>query len=308
MTLPNTEPKLFKHFVDPVDMVMCCPATNTCLDINEIAGQHGLRFPLLYDLNSSIGQHLKIMEFAEGSTRFGSYLDNILGMNWQLNSGRIIRIGEQVVKSTTGYDLFKFLLHSDGKLGQARDYVIRLRPEGGDNFYCQLKGDKMKLQRFQNSLINSAWIHWIDSLNYITSYNEDEYVELSVNCISSEKPIFENLFTTLADDLGVMLSTVNRPPRSLPFLTVKTTISETIPLAEKYVQKFGGSTVSFPYNGVVMIHNNNETLRQDAIAFLDQETSELGGGVYLNQQDKKENSQAIESSWLEELQNTWDRL
>lgn len=309
MTLPNTEPKLFKHFVDPVDMVMCCPATKSCHKINETAGEHGLRFPLHYDLNSSVKEHLKVMEFAEGSTRFGSYLDNILGMNWQLSSGKIIRIGEQVVKSTTGYDLFKFLLHSDGKLGHALDYVIRLRPEGGDNFHCQIKGDKTNLEHFQNSLINSAWVHWIDSLNYITRYNEGEYVELYVNCIPSEKPIFEKHFTKLADDVGVILSSTKRPQRLLPSLTVKTTISEAIPLANKYVQKFGGSVVSFPYSGVVLIHNNdNETLHQDAISYLDEETSRLGGGVYQNQQGITENNWDTESSWLEELQDTWSRL
>jgi hypothetical protein len=308
MTSLNTEPNLFEHFIDPVDMVMCCPANQSCFKINEIAGEHTLRFPLHYDLNSSLAEHLKALEFAEGSTRFGSYLDNILGMNWQLSSGRVVRIGEQVVKSTTGYDLFKFLLHSDGKLGHARDYVIRLRPEAGDNIYCQIRGDKKDLHDFQISLINSPWIHWIDSLAHITSHSEDEYMEIFVNCIPSEKPIFENHFATLSNELGVTLSTTQRPQRSLPVLTVKTTISETIPLAEKYVQEFGGSAVSFPYNGVVLIHNNyNEALHQNAISFLEEQTSRLGGGVYGHRQDRKLNSSATESLWVEELKFVWNR-
>ena len=69
--------------------------------------------------------------FASASSRFGPYCDNIMGMNWKLRDGHVVRIGERVVKSTTGYDLLRFLLNSDGRFGEPVDFVLRLRPDCG---------------------------------------------------------------------------------------------------------------------------------------------------------------------------------
>jgi len=59
-----------------------------------------------------------------------------MGMNWRLPDGRIVRVGERVVKTTTGYDWFRFLLHTSHRFGHATDYASRLQPELQDVPEC----------------------------------------------------------------------------------------------------------------------------------------------------------------------------
>jgi hypothetical protein len=113
---PNT-PRLFEPFFDSIDGVMCGPATITAADIEPIRISNGFRFPLFLDREQPLCDQVAASGFASSSSRFGPYCDNILGMNWKLPGGRIVRIGERVVKSTTGYDLLRFLLQSRGRFG-----------------------------------------------------------------------------------------------------------------------------------------------------------------------------------------------
>ena len=92
------------------------PAESSAADIRARIGKHPLRFPLILDLHATLEEQVAASGFAPASSRFGPYCDNIMGMNWQLPAGRIVRIGERVVKSTTGYDWFRFLLPGDGRL------------------------------------------------------------------------------------------------------------------------------------------------------------------------------------------------
>ena len=102
------EERLFEHFIDPVDGVLCLPAASDASVIERDASPHGLRFPLLLDRTSSLCEQVASSPFAPASSRYGPYCDNITGMNWGLPDGRRVRVGERVVKSATGYDLLRF--------------------------------------------------------------------------------------------------------------------------------------------------------------------------------------------------------
>jgi FAD/FMN-containing dehydrogenase len=114
-----------------VDGTLCLPANAIAADIHSQAHAHRLRFPLLLDEATTLREQIAATTHAPVSCRFGPYCDNILGINWRLPSGRIARIGERVVKTTTGYDWLRFLLHSGSRYGEPVDYVLRLRPDYG---------------------------------------------------------------------------------------------------------------------------------------------------------------------------------
>ena len=107
-----TEERLFEPFMDAVDGILCVPATSTAGRVNDEAVSHGLRFPLFVDRQAPLSQQVAASPYAPASSRFGPYCDNITGMNWEMADGRRVRIGERVVTSTTGYDLFRFVLGS----------------------------------------------------------------------------------------------------------------------------------------------------------------------------------------------------
>ena len=141
-----TEERLFEPFIDATDGVLCLPAGSDEAEIERLAGLHGLRFPLLHDRGAPLCDQVAASPFAPASSRFGPYCDNITGMNWELPDGRRVRIGERVVKSTTGYDLLRFLLGTVGRYGRPVDYVLRLRPACEESQTFFLRGDPVLLR------------------------------------------------------------------------------------------------------------------------------------------------------------------
>ena len=98
----TTGSRCFAPFLDPIDGVLCLPATATAADIQSQARAYKLRFPLLIDLHATLREQVDATGYAPASSRFGPYCDNIVGMNWKLPGGRLVRVGERVVKTTTG--------------------------------------------------------------------------------------------------------------------------------------------------------------------------------------------------------------
>ena len=77
---PLSAERLFEPFLDPVDGVLCLPASATAADIQAQAGAHRLRFPLILDLLAPLRVQVEATTYAPASCRFGPYCDNILGM------------------------------------------------------------------------------------------------------------------------------------------------------------------------------------------------------------------------------------
>ena len=122
---PSAKERLFEPFFDTIDATVLIPSDLPLHQIPSLTNAR-LRFPLQLEPYASLLDHLRASDHAPASGRFGAFCDNVLGMNWLLPDGRRVRIGERVVKSTTGYDWFRFLLHTDGRFGHPIDYVIRL--------------------------------------------------------------------------------------------------------------------------------------------------------------------------------------
>lgn len=304
------EQRLFAPFLDPVDMVMCRPATTNLAQVNDEAARHGLRFPLVCDPATSLQEHVTAVDYASGSARFGPYVDNILGMNWELPSGTVVRVGERVIKSTTGYDLLRFLLHSGSRFGRAHDYVLRLRPAGGKTARVVLRGDDQAIERARGEILQSPWVHWLDVVDLLFTREGGVALEVSVDCSAGEMDLYYDFFTQLGRKSGgAVLAPTESRRQALPALSLKTTVTEAPRMAQDLVRNHGGSAQVLCANGVVHYHPPPElhSLPDTTLHNLAQQCTGNGGHAY-GLWAKEPLSAPQEAAWAKELETAWNQL
>lgn len=302
--------RLFTPFLDPVDMVMCCSAETRLAEVNALAADYGLRFPLVGDPAASLKAHVGAIDYAPGSARFGPYVDNILGMNWELKSGTIVRVGERVIKSTTGYDLQRFLLHTDGRYGRARDYVLRLRPLGGATAQAVLHGDGDAVEKACSLLLQSPWLHWLDAVDLVFAVERGSMLEIMADCAPGEEACFGDFFRQLAHNSGCLVLAPAAPRRrTLPALSLKTVLSEARTLGAELVRDFGGSARVLVVNGVLHYFpaTPGKALPADALAALANRCAAAGGHLFGPLASVSIPS-AAEARWAAELESAWKQL
>ena len=274
---PMQHERLFVPLLDEVDGTLCLPANATAADIHSQAHAHRLRFPLLLDEAKTLREQIAATTHAPASCRFGPYCDNILGMNWRLPSGRIVRIGERVVKTTTGYDWLRFLLHTGSRYGEPVDYVLRLRPDCGFTAIARFEGSAQALQACVSKLLCSGWMHWWDAVDFFTDAGTS-CVRVVIHCVPDEAFMFADQLEHVAASTSTQLtlqSNVPPPLDGLPDLVIKTTPDRAIGLAEELAHA-ARCCVALCYSGVVHVYmNENEDLTERTQALVQPYTAEL---------------------------------
>ena len=247
--------RTFSPFFDEIDGVMSGPATMTAADLETLRVSHGFRFPLLMDRTRSIREQVASSGFAPASSRFGPYCDNIMGMNWKLPSGRIVRIGERVVKSTTGYDLLRFLLNSDGRFGEPVDFVLRLRPDSGMSGVFTMSGSDQAVSQATAALLATCWIHWFDSVDVLFDGSAETcQLRIALNCPAAEWPVYAAYLQSFAAAQQLSLvsdSATALLPDGCPDFALKTTPDQALTLAREIVRDNTTTCIALAYNGVV---------------------------------------------------------
>ncbi|MCX7420281.1 MAG: FAD-binding protein [Planctomycetia bacterium] len=252
---PSNQSRLFVPYFDEIDGTVCLPATATAADISALATPHGFRFPLILDSHSPLCEQVRASGFASASSRFGPYCDNIMGMNWKLRDGRVVRIGERVVKSTTGYDLLRFLLNSDGRFGEPVDFVLRLRPDCGTSGVFTLSGRHHLVSQATAALLSTCWIHWFDAVDVLfDSEPESCYLRISLNCPAEEWSVYEEFLSSFAAAHGLTLksnSSMPFAPDGCPDFVLKTTPDEALSIAREISGNGSMKCLALCYCGVV---------------------------------------------------------
>ncbi len=245
--------RAFAPFLDAIDGTLCVPATATAADIGaRLAGQL-LRFPLILDLDATLEEQVAASGYAPASSRFGPYCDNLMGMNWRLPGGRSVRIGERVVKSTTGYDWFRFLLHTGRRFGQPLDYVIRLRPDCGTTGVFLMSGPGHDVELSAGLLLRNSWMHWLDAVDVVV-LGDQRTLRVTVHCPAEEQGIFENYLGAFAARQGLTLAThqaAAMPADGLPDVVFKTSPERALALAGEIARSVGVRCIVLCYHGVV---------------------------------------------------------
>lgn len=246
-----TTERLFTPFLDPIDGIVCVAATESLSTIQQLAAAHRLRFPLVLDASASIGEHLASTDSAPASSRFGPYCDNVTGMNWRLPDGTVIRLGERVVKTTTGYDLFRFLLGSGPRYGHPVDVVLRLRPDCGHTRVATCSGPAARVRQSAARLLRNCWMHWFDSID-VLSDGPAATMRIVIHTPQAEAPLAESFLSRwcAADGLSLILESAPPPTDGLPDFAFRTSPERVLELAGELTAA-AVRCVSSCYTGVV---------------------------------------------------------
>ena len=304
-----TGSRCFVPFLDPIDGVLCLSADATAADIHAQAAPHQLRFPLLIDQAATLREQVDSTGFAPASSRFGPYCDNIMGMNWKLPNGRIVRIGERVVKTTTGYDLFRFLLASGTQYGQPIDYVIRLRPDCGVTSVYWLSGLDEAVCRAVPDLLKNCWMHWFDAVDVMLNVASDaSRMRIVVNCPSDERAVIEEFLSAFAVSHSLTLNTdrnVPMPTDGCPDFVFKTSPEHVLSMARDVSRTGGIRCMALCYNGVLHGYIDDGSDKVARInSLIAEKTDELhaGGGDWHSRHLPRMTPSKLEADWISILE------
>lgn len=306
--------RCFKPLLDPIDGIIAMPVTAKAAYIEAQIAQHKLRFPLLLDRNASLKEQVESTGFAPASSRFGPYCDNIVGMNWKLPTGKVVRVGERVVKTTTGYDLFRFLLSTGTRFGQPVDYLLRLRPDCGITSVHWLSGPAAVVSQAIPKILLTCWMHWFDTIDLMVEPKRDTArVRIVTNCPEQEYPVIHAYLTEFAKKGGLSLAAeqnVSLPMDGCPDFVLKTSPESVVRLAQDVSKLFQIRCVGLCYNGVVhgyLDSGSNAAERVRAIVQKYAEELESIGGDWHSRHLAPDKPHELEAGWIAILEKELNR-
>ncbi|WP_397571552.1 FAD-linked oxidase C-terminal domain-containing protein [Schlesneria sp. T3-172] len=305
----TTGSRCFTHFLDEIDGVVCLSADAKLAEIKAKASPSRLRFPLILDPNATLREQVNATGFAPASSRFGPYCDNIIGMNWRFPSGKAVRVGERVVKTTTGYDLFRFLLSTNGRFGEPTDYVVRLRPDCGVTRVYGLFGESTDVLQAAADLLQTCWMHWLDSIDYIIESPEDSgHLRIVVNSPVSESALIDDFVSSFARAHELVYQPEagrELPTDGLPDFVFKTSPESLLAMTREIAGQGGIRCVALCYNGVLHGYLDDETARVDRIRGLVDEYAQrltMGGGDWFSRHLPPAEMSPLEADWVQLLE------
>ena len=121
--------RLVRLSTDDLDITVEAGLTRLKLDAH--LKNTGLMFPIDPGADATLGGMAATRASGTTAVRYGTMKDNVLGLTAVLADGRVITTGGRARKSSTGYDLTRLFVGSEGTLGVITELTLRLygRPE-----------------------------------------------------------------------------------------------------------------------------------------------------------------------------------
>jgi D-lactate dehydrogenase (cytochrome) len=168
--------------VSAEDMDVTVEAGITHRKLNDQLKNTGLMFPVDPGADATIGGMAATRASGTTAVRYGTMRDNVLGLTVVLADGRVIRTGGRARKSSSGYDLTRLFVGSEGTLGVMTEVTLRLfgRPEAVRAAMCQFD----TMEGAANAVITTiqlgvpvARIEIIDEqqLDFVNRYSKTSY-------------------------------------------------------------------------------------------------------------------------------------